>query len=81
MTFIGIGSRADIPELEEFVARHELAHFVQIHDEDQALWNRFGASGRSTFLFLNDDGTFSRTGYGEVNHTTLVERIEALISS
>jgi hypothetical protein len=31
-------------------------------------------------LFLNDDGTFSRTGYGEVNETLLVKRIEELIA-
>ena len=81
MTFLGIGGRGDLAEIEAFVERHGLDHFTQLHDVDQVLWNRFGATGRSTFLFLNDDGTFSRTGYGEVNASLLMERTEELIAS
>lgn len=54
---------------------------MQLHDDDQDIWNSFGASGRSTFLFLNDDGTFSRTGYGEVNADVLLSSVEQLIAS
>ena len=77
---LGIGSRANTTELKEFVARHELAHFTQLQDDDQSLWRRFGATGRSTFLFLNNDGRFTRTGYGEVDEELLVERIQGLIA-
>ena len=67
--------------MQGFVSLHGLTEFPQLNDAESALWDRFGASGRSTFLFLNDDGTFSRTGCGEVNNALLVERVEALIAS
>lgn len=79
--FLGIGGRSELAELEQFVAHHELTHFTQLNDEGQALWERFGATGRSTFLFLDDDGTYSRTGYGEVDEELLTQRVEALIAS
>ena len=81
MTFLGIGGRGTQEEIEAFVDRHDLTGFTQLNDEGQSLWNRFGATGRSTFLFLNDDGTFSRTGYGEVSLAVLDERVQELIAS
>ena len=75
-----MGGRAENPELQEFVDHHELDHFTQLDDSGQVLWDRFGADGRSTFLFLNDDGTFGRTGYGEVDLTSLTARTEDLIA-
>lgn len=81
MTFVGIGGRGNASEIDDFVARHDLTGFTQLNDDGQALWNRFGATGRSTFLFVNDDGSFSRTGYGEVSQSSLMAAVEGLIAS
>ena len=67
--------------MQAFIERHDLAHFTHLNDEDTVLWDRFGADGRSTFLFLNDDGSFWRTGYGEADLASLTRRVEELIAA
>jgi hypothetical protein len=67
--------------MQGFVSLHALTGFLQLNYAESAFWDRSGASGRSTFLFLDDDGTVSRTGYVEVNNGLLVERVEALVAS
>jgi hypothetical protein len=76
---LGIGGRADSPALKRFVDRYGLSHFTQLDDDGAVLWDQFGADGRSTFLFMNDDGTFWRTGYGQVDLGSLTRGVEDLI--
>ncbi len=56
--------------------------FTQLVDSDDgALWDQLGADNRSTFLFVNDDGTFERTTFGVVGEDELIAQVERLIAS
>jgi hypothetical protein len=52
--------------------------FTHLVDESGELWERFGTSGRSTFMFLDSSGTFDLTSYGVVGEDELRSRVEAL---
>ena len=55
--------------------------FPQVIDPDGSLWLQFGGEIRSSFLFVGDDGTVARTGYGEMTEERLTETVQALIDS
>lgn len=55
--------------------------FPQAVDEDGSLWLRFGAEIRSSFLFVGDDGSVQRTGYGEMTEERLTEAVEGLVDT
>ena len=55
--------------------------FTQLNDADGELWQRFGTEGRSTFMFINDDGTSELTSYGVADEARLVAEIERLSAS
>jgi len=42
----------------------------------QDVWDRFGVTRRSTYVYINDDGTWRTSGYG-----SLRDDVEDLISS
>lgn len=52
--------------------------FTQLNDSDGSLWQRFGTEGRSTFMFINDDGTSELTSYGVADEERLIAEIERL---
>ena len=81
MSFIGIGGQAEMAEFEDFIARTGTDGFPQLADSDGALWKAFGTGGRSTFLFINDDGTRSLTTYGSLDESGLTEGVQELIDS
>jgi hypothetical protein len=45
------------------------------------LWEQFGTGGRSTFMFINDDGTFELTSFGVVDEAELERQVQRLISA
>lgn len=55
--------------------------FTQLVDDSGELWERFGTSGRSTFMFIDDDGTFDLTSYGVVDEDELRSRVEELAAA
>lgn len=55
--------------------------FTHLLDDSGELWERFGTSGRSTFLFVNDDGSYDLTSYGVIGEEKLRERVEGLINA
>lgn len=55
--------------------------FPQVVDLDGSLWERFGTGGRSTFLFVNDDGTFTLTSFGVIGEDELTRQVQNLIDS
>ena len=50
-------------------------------DPDGSLWLQFGGEIRSSFLFVGDDGSVQRTGYGEMTEERLTETVQGLIDS
>jgi len=55
--------------------------FTQLVDETGDLWMQLGADNRSTFLFVNDDGTFERTTFGVVGESELQAAAERLAAT
>lgn len=65
IAFLGMAGLDDLGPVQDFVERHELDGFPHAFDEDGSLWSRFGTIGRSAFVFVDDDGSFEATAYGE----------------
>ena len=81
MAFLGIGGQAPGADFAPFINSTGTDGFTQLVDESGELWERFGTSGRSTFMFINDDGQFDLTAYGVVDESELRAQAQALIDS
>lgn len=81
MRIIGIGGAAPVEELLPFVELTGTGDFTHLDDNAGDLWSRFGTEGRSTFMFINDDGAFELTSYGVADAERLVSEIERLLAS
>ena len=68
-------------DFAEFVERTGTGDFVHLDDAEGALWERFGTGGRSTFMFVDDDGSFVLTDYGVADEGRLVEEAERLLGT
>ena len=78
---MGIGGQAPGGDFASFVAGTGTDGFTQLVDESGELWERFGTGSRSTFMFLDDDGTFELTSYGVIGEDELRNRVEGLAAS
>ncbi len=63
-----------------FVRKTGTGGFPHLNDEAGKLWPQFGATGRSTFLFVNADGTYQRTTYGSMDRKRLESLVKDLIA-
>ena len=81
MRFVGVGGAAPIADLQPFITETGTEGVTHLADESGELWDQFGTSGRSTFLFVNDDGTYQLTEYGSVDEARLTAEVERLIES
>ena len=76
---MGIGSQAGVDEMAAFVERTGTGGFPQLVDESGDLWVDFGVEIRSSFVFVDGEtGAVQRTGYGEMDETTLRALVEGL---
>ena len=64
-----------------FIDETGTGELVHLNDEAGDLWQRFGTSGRSTFMFVNNDETFLLSTYGAMDEGRLTEEVERLIAS
>ncbi len=67
--------------MEAFLSDTGTDGFPQVIDPDGSLWLQFGAEIRSSFLFVGDDGSVQRTGYGEMTEGQLTETVQGLIDT
>lgn len=67
--------------MEQFIESTGTDGFDQLVDPDGSLWLRFGTEIRSSFLFVGDDGTVQRTGFGEMTEARLAEIVQELIDT
>jgi hypothetical protein len=81
VTFLGIGGQAEAEEMQPFIDRTGTDGFTHLVDEDGSLWSQFGADIRSSFLFIDDDGSVQRTGYGEMDEDRLRSLVEDMVDS
>lgn len=66
-------------DFQGFVDDTGTGALVHLDDERGDLWSRFGTGGRSTFLFVNDDGSYELTTYGSVDQARLEAEVTDLI--
>lgn len=80
--FVGIGGQAQPgSDYTGFIEGTGTTDFTQLIDDSGELWERFGTGGRSTFMFINQDGSFRLTSYGVVDQDELVTQVERLIDT
>ena len=72
---MGVPGLAGVSDMEAFVARHGAAGFSHVLDDGE-VWRRFGVTSQRTYILINDDGTWTRTGYGG-----LESQVQQLINS
>ena len=64
-----------------FVAKTGTGAFPHLNDEAGRLWKQLGTSGRSTFLLVNQDGTYQLTSYGQMNRQRLESMVKDLVAN
>ncbi|MDT5012540.1 MAG: hypothetical protein QOH57_4157 [Mycobacterium sp.] len=79
VTFVGIASRSDVGQMQNFVSKYEL-NFTNLNDGDGALWARFNVPWQPAYVFLKADGssTFVNTPTAAMSQQELAERVAAL---
>ena len=79
--FLGVAGQATRSESEGFIDRFSVDGFPQVFDESGDFRDLLGGVSRSTFLFINDDGTTTLTQYGQVDVESLRTFTQQLIDS
>lgn len=79
--FVGIGGQAPGGDYQGFIDGGGTGAFTHLQDDSGELWDRFGTGGRSTFMFVGEDGSFVLTTYGVVDEEILTREVERLIAS
>ena len=74
--FLGVPGLSDPGSMRQFVDTHGAGAFQHVDDPATTLWTRFGVTNQSTYVFINDDGEFRVSGYGN-----LESDIEGLLAS
>lgn len=74
--FVGVPGLASPEEMGPFISTHGANGFPHIPDQQGEIWRRFGVTQQRTYVLINDDGTWRRTGYGNLRGD-----VEALINS
>ncbi len=62
--------------MREFISTHGVDAFHSVDDPLTQLWMRFGVTSQSSYVYINDDGTWEVSGYG-----SLAADVEALITN
>lgn len=81
IAFLGMAGLDDIGPMRDFVERNGLDGFPHAYDPDGGIWQGFGTITRSAFVFVNDDGTIDRTGFGVFGADALNDKIDELLAS
>ena len=73
--FVGVPGLAGSSDFGPFINRHGASGFAHVENGDD-IWRRFGVTQQRTYVGINDDGTWRRTGYGN-----LAGEVQTLINS
>ncbi len=80
IAFLGMAGLDDTGPMLDFVDRNGLTGFPHVYDADGSIWQAFGTITRSAFIFLDDDGTTTRTEYGVYSVDEVSEAIDRLLA-
>jgi len=74
--FVGVPGLADNAEMSEFLSKHGVSGFPHVPDPTAEIWRRFGVTSQHTYVFINDDGSWRKAGYGN-----LLGDVQGLVNS
>ena len=77
VTFVGVGARAEPPEMKEFVDKYHLGDFTEIADTDSAVWTKFGVTRQPAYAFIGRDGDIDVVK-GSLSESDLTARVHEL---
>jgi thiol-disulfide isomerase/thioredoxin len=77
---IGVASRGDVGEMEDFVADTDTGSLTHVADEAGDIWSSYGVAAQPAFAFIDDDGTYT-VHLGALGADALQERFEQLASA
>ncbi len=78
---MGIGGQASGDDLLEFIDETGTGGFTHLEDEAGDLWRKFGTGGRSTFMFIDDDGSYELSTYGSIDKDELLAEVQRLAAT
>ncbi len=76
MNFLGVPGLSDASSHRGFVEQTRSGSIQHVDDQTQALWNRFGVTRQRTYVYIDDAGNVTVTGYG-----SLREDVQALLAN
>lgn len=71
---VGVPGLSDPDAIRSFIDEEQVGSIVHLEDNGE-LWDRFGVSEQRTYVFINDDGSATVTGYG-----SLSDRVAELVA-
>jgi thiol-disulfide isomerase/thioredoxin len=77
---VGVASRGDVGEMEDFVSDTDTGAFAHVADEAGDIWSSYGVAAQPAFAFINDDGTYT-VHLGALGADGLQERFEQLAAA
>ena len=78
--FLGVAGQDDVSAMDAFVDELGLDGFDHIADRAGQLWIQFDVSAQPTYVFINQDGSYTRQ-VGAIDGVTFDNEIEALLDS
>lgn len=75
VTVIAVAGLSDVPASKQFVADHPgIEQFINIYDDDGAIWKDFEAVSQPTLVLINQDGQ-SKTYQGGYGTNDIIEKV------
>jgi thiol-disulfide isomerase/thioredoxin len=75
--FVGVGARAQPPEMREFVDKYHLDGFTELADTESAVWTKFGVTRQPAYAFIGVDGDIDVVK-GSLSKSDLTARVHKL---
>jgi thiol-disulfide isomerase/thioredoxin len=81
VTFVGIAARADVGQMQDFVAKYNL-NFTNLNDADGSIWARYNVPWQPAYVFYRADGTstFVNNPTAAMPQQELSNRVAALLA-
>lgn len=80
VTFVGVAAFDEIPAMQVFVNKYDIAFFTNIADVDGRVWQRFGVTAQPAFAFIGADGAV-QVVRSSVSESDLTARLTALAAT
>jgi thiol-disulfide isomerase/thioredoxin len=79
VTFVGVGGRGAIDEMQGFIDDTETVGLPHVADLDGAIWQAFGVYAQPAFAFIDDSGDIE-VFIGGLGEDALADRLDDLLA-